>query len=80
LILTDSVEERSDYTSIYIRKWKRSDGELLWVGVEHSKFMWEEEKVNLELQKCITRAFHNIKTMGHTQSCNLRMRAFTLGV
>ncbi|KAF3512500.1 hypothetical protein F2Q69_00000294 [Brassica cretica] len=43
-------------------------------------FMWEEEKVNLELQKYMTRAFHNIKTMCHTHSCNLRMGAFTLGV
>ncbi|KAH0895502.1 hypothetical protein HID58_045070 [Brassica napus] len=43
-------------------------------------FMWEEEKVNLELQKYMTRAFHNIKSMCHTHSCNLRMGAFTLGV
>ncbi|CAN6569156.1 hypothetical protein FF1_001694 [Malus domestica] len=43
-------------------------------------FMWEEEKVNNELQRYMTRAFHNIKSMCKTYDCNLRMGAFTLGV
>ncbi|XP_026407307.1 glutamate dehydrogenase 2-like [Papaver somniferum] len=43
-------------------------------------FMWDEEKVNHELQKYMTRAFGNIKSMCKTHNCNLRMGAFTLGV
>jgi glutamate dehydrogenase (NAD(P)+) len=43
-------------------------------------FMWEEEKVNDELKKYMTKAFHNIKQMCSTHNCNLRMGAFTLGV
>ncbi|KAH7537729.1 hypothetical protein FEM48_Zijuj03G0123800 [Ziziphus jujuba var. spinosa] len=43
-------------------------------------FMWDEEKVNAELQRYMTRAFHNIKNMCKTHDCNLRMGAFTLGV
>ncbi|MCL7036051.1 hypothetical protein MKW94_012343 [Papaver nudicaule] len=43
-------------------------------------FMWDEEKVNMELQKYMTRAFGNIKSMCQTHNCNLRMGAFTLGV
>ncbi|KAI3905145.1 hypothetical protein MKX01_017391 [Papaver californicum] len=43
-------------------------------------FMWDEEKVNNELQKYMTRAFGNIKSMCQTHNCNLRMGAFTLGV
>jgi len=37
LVLADSVEERSDYTSRYLRKRRRSDSELLRVGAEHSR-------------------------------------------
>lgn len=43
-------------------------------------FMWDEEKVNSELKKYMTRAFHNIKGMCKTHDCDLRMGAFTLGV
>uniref|UniRef100_M1AF79 Glutamate dehydrogenase A n=2 Tax=Solanum TaxID=4107 RepID=M1AF79_SOLTU len=42
--------------------------------------MWDEEKVNRELKKYMTRAFHNLKGMCHSHNCNLRMGAFTLGV
>ncbi|KAF9625641.1 hypothetical protein IFM89_025126 [Coptis chinensis] len=43
-------------------------------------FMWEEDKVNNELQKYMRRAFGNIKAMCQSQDCSLRMGAFTLGV
>lgn len=43
-------------------------------------FMWDEEKVNTELHRYMTRAFGNIKNMCRTHNCNLRMGAFTLGV
>ncbi|GLJ12374.1 hypothetical protein SUGI_0189590 [Cryptomeria japonica] len=43
-------------------------------------FMWDEEKVNLELQKYMTSAFKNIKDMCKVHNCDLRMGAFTLGV
>ncbi|KVI04513.1 Glutamate dehydrogenase [Cynara cardunculus var. scolymus] len=43
-------------------------------------FMWDEEKVNDELKKYMTKAFHDIKSMCETHECNLRMGAFTLGV
>ncbi|OMO94783.1 Glutamate/phenylalanine/leucine/valine dehydrogenase [Corchorus capsularis] len=43
-------------------------------------FMWDEEKVNKELRRYMTQAFHNIKGMCQTHNCNLRMGAFTLGV
>ncbi|XP_004240769.1 glutamate dehydrogenase A-like isoform X1 [Solanum lycopersicum] len=43
-------------------------------------FMWNEEKVNMELEKYMTNAFHNLKNMCKTHNCNLRMGAFTLGV
>ncbi|KAF5959767.1 hypothetical protein HYC85_000976 [Camellia sinensis] len=43
-------------------------------------FMWDEEKVNKELHRYMTKAFHNIKNMCQTHNCNLRMGAFTLAV
>ncbi|WZY74365.1 hypothetical protein YC2023_006605 [Brassica napus] len=43
-------------------------------------FMWEEEKVNKELQNYMTRGFKDLKEMCKTHSCDLRMGAFTLGV
>ncbi|PKA59192.1 Glutamate dehydrogenase 2 [Apostasia shenzhenica] len=43
-------------------------------------FMWNEEKVNLELQRYMKSAFKNIKEMCRAYDCNLRMGAFTLGV
>uniref|UniRef100_A0A803P1W2 glutamate dehydrogenase [NAD(P)(+)] n=2 Tax=Cannabis sativa TaxID=3483 RepID=A0A803P1W2_CANSA len=43
-------------------------------------FMWDEDKVNNELKRYMTGAFHNIKSMCKTHNCNLRMGAFTLGV
>uniref|UniRef100_A0A0C9S373 Glutamate dehydrogenase n=1 Tax=Wollemia nobilis TaxID=56998 RepID=A0A0C9S373_9CONI len=43
-------------------------------------FMWDEEKVNKELQKYMTNAFKSIKDMCKTHNCDLRMGAFTLGV
>ncbi|KAL0321716.1 UNVERIFIED_CONTAM: Glutamate dehydrogenase A [Sesamum calycinum] len=41
-------------------------------------FMWEEEKVNQELKRYMTKAFNNIKGMCQSHNCNLRMGAFTL--
>ncbi|KAF5803702.1 putative glutamate dehydrogenase (NAD(P)(+)) [Helianthus annuus] len=43
-------------------------------------FMWNEEKVNEELKKYMTKAFHSIKNMCRTHESNLRMGSFTLGV
>ncbi|CAJ1943236.1 unnamed protein product [Sphenostylis stenocarpa] len=43
-------------------------------------FMWDEEKVNHELKKYMTRAFGDIKAMCKIHNCDLRMGAFTLGV
>ncbi|KAI4324891.1 hypothetical protein MLD38_030335 [Melastoma candidum] len=43
-------------------------------------FMWDEEKVNAELKKYMTRGFNNIKDTCKTHDCNLRMGAFALGV
>ncbi|CAI0547953.1 unnamed protein product [Linum tenue] len=43
-------------------------------------FMWEEEQVNKELKKYMTKAFKNIKSMCQTHECNLWMGAFTLGL
>ncbi|KAL5211445.1 hypothetical protein ABZP36_022292 [Zizania latifolia] len=43
-------------------------------------FMWDEEKVNMELQKYMKNSFQHIKDMCKSQNCNLRMGAFTLGV
>ncbi|KAL0719985.1 hypothetical protein Bca4012_069309 [Brassica carinata] len=43
-------------------------------------FMWDEEKVNKELQNYMTRGFKDLKEMCKTHSCDLRMGAFTLGV
>ncbi|KAK3447405.1 hypothetical protein EUGRSUZ_A02935 [Eucalyptus grandis] len=43
-------------------------------------FMWDEDKVNSELQRYMTKAFHNIKSMCQVHDCSLRMGAFTLGV
>ena len=43
---------------------------LRWQNIQG--FMWEEEKVNNELEKYMTKAFHN--------NCSLRMGVFTLAV
>ncbi|MQL87382.1 hypothetical protein Taro_019906 [Colocasia esculenta] len=43
-------------------------------------FMWDEDKVNKELQRYMKNAYKNIKAMCKTHECNLRMGAFTLGV
>ncbi|KAJ0499301.1 putative glutamate dehydrogenase (NAD(P)(+)) [Helianthus annuus] len=43
-------------------------------------FMWNEEKVNEELKKYMTKAFHSIKNMCRTHESNLWMGSFTLGV
>lgn len=43
-------------------------------------FMWDEEKVNAELRRYMTGAFHKVKDMCKSHDCNLRMGAFTLGV
>ncbi|KAK4793670.1 hypothetical protein SAY86_024105 [Trapa natans] len=43
-------------------------------------FMWDEDKVNNELRRYMTRAFQSIKGMCQAHNCNLRMGAFTLGV
>ncbi|MCI13298.1 glutamate dehydrogenase 2-like, partial [Trifolium medium] len=43
-------------------------------------FLWDEEKVNRELKKYMTKAFKNIKSMCKSNNCDLRMGAFTLGL
>lgn len=43
-------------------------------------FMWDEEKVNMELHKYMNNSFQHIKAMCKSHDCNLRMGAFTLGV
>ncbi|XP_019174503.1 PREDICTED: glutamate dehydrogenase B-like [Ipomoea nil] len=43
-------------------------------------FMWDEEKVNAQLHKYMTRGFKDVKDMCNTHNCDLRMGAFTLGV
>ncbi|MED6153955.1 NAD-dependent glutamate dehydrogenase, partial [Stylosanthes scabra] len=43
-------------------------------------FMWDEEKVNHELKKYMTKSFRDIKSMCKAHNCDLRMGAFTLGV
>ncbi|KAI4327191.1 hypothetical protein L6164_019682 [Bauhinia variegata] len=43
-------------------------------------FMWDEDQVNRELNKYMTKAFGDIKAMCKTHNCSLRMGAFTLGV
>ncbi|PNY05757.1 glutamate dehydrogenase 2-like protein [Trifolium pratense] len=43
-------------------------------------FMWDEEKVNRELKKYMSKAFLDIKAMCKIHDCDLRMGAFTLGV
>lgn len=42
--------------------------------------MWDEEKVNRELKKYMTKAFLNIKATCKIHNCDLRMGAFTLGL
>ncbi|WVZ86595.1 hypothetical protein U9M48_033349 [Paspalum notatum var. saurae] len=43
-------------------------------------FMWDEEKVNKELEKYMSSAFQHIKAQCKIHNCSLRMGAFTLGV
>lgn len=43
-------------------------------------FVWEEERVNSELQKYMKNAFLDIKAMCQIHNCSLRMGAFMLGV
>jgi len=43
-------------------------------------FMWDEEKVNQELKRYMTKAFNDIKSNCKTHNCDLRMGAFTLGL
>ncbi|RAL44655.1 hypothetical protein DM860_003414 [Cuscuta australis] len=43
-------------------------------------FMWDEDKVNAELHKYMTRGLKGVKDMCRTHNCDLRMGAFTLGV
>jgi glutamate dehydrogenase (NAD(P)+) len=43
-------------------------------------FMWDEEKVNNELERYMSSAFQHIKAMCKSLDCDLRMGAFTLGV
>lgn len=42
--------------------------------------MWDEDTVNRELKKYMTKAFKDIKAMCKTHDCDLRMGAFTLAV
>ncbi|KAH9620494.1 hypothetical protein KSS87_019060 [Heliosperma pusillum] len=43
-------------------------------------FMWDEERVNSELKRYMTRGLKDVKEMCKTHDCDLRMGAFTLGV
>lgn len=43
-------------------------------------FMWDEEKVNRELKRYMSRAFLDIKAMCKIHECDLRMGAFSLAV
>ncbi|EPS67189.1 hypothetical protein M569_07586 [Genlisea aurea] len=43
-------------------------------------FMWDEEKVNSELKRYMSKAFGNIKALCGSHGCNPRMGAFVLGV
>ncbi|XP_057976537.1 glutamate dehydrogenase-like [Malania oleifera] len=43
-------------------------------------FLWDEERVNNELQRYMKKGFKDIKAMCQTHDCSLRMGAFTLGV
>uniref|UniRef100_A0A7N0USN2 Glutamate dehydrogenase n=1 Tax=Kalanchoe fedtschenkoi TaxID=63787 RepID=A0A7N0USN2_KALFE len=43
-------------------------------------FMWDENKVNSELEKYMTKAFNDIKASCKSHNCDLRMGAFALGV
>lgn len=51
---------------------------FFWQNIQG--FMWDEEKVNQELKRYMTGAFHKVKDMCKSHDCNLRMGAFTLGV
>ncbi|KAI7989042.1 Glutamate dehydrogenase 2 [Camellia lanceoleosa] len=51
-----------------------------WFFLNIQGLMWDAEKVNHELEKYMSRAFHEIKAMCSTHGCNLRMGAFTLRV
>ncbi|EFJ06181.1 hypothetical protein SELMODRAFT_272294 [Selaginella moellendorffii] len=50
-----------------------------WVQ-NNQGFMWDEDKVNMELQRYITSAYKSVKESCKTHNCSLRMGAFTLGV
>lgn len=43
-------------------------------------FMWDEDKVNSELKKYMTKSFADIKESCKTHCCDLRMGAFSLGI
>lgn len=43
-------------------------------------FMWDEDRVNAELQTYMNRGLKEVKEMCRTHNCDLRMGAFTLGV
>ncbi|KAJ8448565.1 hypothetical protein Cgig2_012209 [Carnegiea gigantea] len=43
-------------------------------------FMWDEDRVNAELQTYMNRGLKGVKEMCRTHNCDLRMGAFTLGV
>ena len=43
-------------------------------------FMWDENKVNMELKKYMERAYRDLKERCKSHECTLRMGAFTLGI
>lgn len=43
-------------------------------------FMWDEDKVNGELKKYMTKAYQDLKEMSKSNSCSYRMGAFCLGI
>lgn len=51
------------------------------MGIQNIQgFLWDEEKVNNELQTYMMNGFKGVKEMCKTHNCDLRMGAFTLGV
>ncbi|XP_071696892.1 probable glutamate dehydrogenase 3 [Rutidosis leptorrhynchoides] len=43
-------------------------------------FIWDEDRVNVELKRYITHGFKDVTSMCKSYNCNLRMGAFTLGL
>jgi len=44
------------------------------------QFTWEEERVNNELKKIMTRATHEVHAMAQDKKCSLRTAAFIIAI